>query len=75
MFINVASASEISPLSLPHALPIYTALFARFFHACLEEGVYLAPSQFEATFVSMAHDAGVIEEACNAFARAFARVR
>ena len=27
----------------------------RFFHAMLEEGIYLAPSPFEAGFVSLAH--------------------
>ena len=32
-----------------------TALFKRFFHAALERGVYLAPSAFEAGFVSSAH--------------------
>ena len=32
-----------------------TARYARFFHAMLEAGVYLAPSQFEAGFVSSAH--------------------
>jgi glutamate-1-semialdehyde 2,1-aminomutase len=31
------------------------ALFKRFFHAMLEQGVYFAPSAFEAGFVSMAH--------------------
>ena len=30
-------------------------LFARFFHACLKNGVYFAPSQFEAGFISTAH--------------------
>jgi glutamate-1-semialdehyde 2,1-aminomutase len=30
-------------------------LFKRFFHAMLDEGVYLAPSAFEAGFVSIAH--------------------
>ncbi len=30
-------------------------LFKRFFHAMLEQGVYLAPSAFEAGFVSIAH--------------------
>jgi glutamate-1-semialdehyde 2,1-aminomutase len=30
--------------------------FRRFFHAALERGVYLAPSAFEAGFVSSAHD-------------------
>lgn len=37
-----------------------TALFNRFFQAMLERGVYLAPSAFEAGFVSSAHDDGVI---------------
>lgn len=32
-----------------------TAAFARFFHAMLERGIYLPPSQFEAIFVSLAH--------------------
>jgi glutamate-1-semialdehyde 2,1-aminomutase len=33
------------------------ARYARVFHALLDAGVYLAPSQFEAAFVSTAHDA------------------
>ncbi|HEY2102371.1 MAG TPA: glutamate-1-semialdehyde 2,1-aminomutase [Chthoniobacterales bacterium] len=32
-----------------------TARFAKFFHLCLERGVYFAPSQFEACFLSTAH--------------------
>jgi glutamate-1-semialdehyde 2,1-aminomutase len=32
-----------------------TKRFATFFHACLERGVYFAPSQFEAGFLSLAH--------------------
>ena len=32
-----------------------SARYARFFHAMLAHGVYLAPSQFEAAFVSLAH--------------------
>jgi glutamate-1-semialdehyde 2,1-aminomutase len=32
-----------------------TKAFARFFHGMLERGIYLAPSQFEAAFVSLAH--------------------
>ncbi|MDH5208925.1 MAG: glutamate-1-semialdehyde 2,1-aminomutase [Burkholderiaceae bacterium] len=36
--------------------------FNRFFHAMLDRGVYLAPSAFEAGFVSMAHDEAVIDE-------------
>jgi len=29
--------------------------FARFFHGCLEQGIYFAPSQFETGFISVAH--------------------
>ena len=32
-----------------------TARFGRYFRAMLSRGVYLAPSQFEAAFVSLAH--------------------
>src|SRR5689334_17945488 len=35
--------------------------FKRFFHAALERGVYLAPSAFEAAFMSSAHDDAVID--------------
>ena len=34
-----------------------TAAYARFFHAMLERGVYLPPSQYEAAFLSLAHTA------------------
>ena len=40
------------------------ALFGRFFHACLAGGVYLAPSAYEAGFISTAHDGAAIERAC-----------
>src|SRR5438105_6512836 len=36
--------------------------FAKFFHACLERGVYFAPSQFETGFISSAHTADDIEQ-------------
>ena len=48
--------------------------FRRFFHAMLDEGVYLAPSAFEAGFVSAAHDASIIDESLAAAQRAFARI-
>jgi glutamate-1-semialdehyde 2,1-aminomutase len=35
--------------------------YARFFHGMLERGVYLAPSQFEAAFVSAAHGEAEID--------------
>jgi glutamate-1-semialdehyde 2,1-aminomutase len=36
--------------------------FAKYFHGLLDEGVYLAPSQFEAGFISVAHSAADIEK-------------
>ena len=36
--------------------------FAKFFHLCLERGIYFAPSQFETNFISTAHSAADIEE-------------
>jgi glutamate-1-semialdehyde 2,1-aminomutase len=41
-------------------------LYGRFFHAMLNEGVYLAPSQFEAAFVSLAHTDELIEQTVEA---------
>jgi glutamate-1-semialdehyde 2,1-aminomutase len=38
-----------------------TALYARFFHAMLDRGIYLAPSQFEAGFLSLAHTAADVD--------------
>ncbi len=35
-----------------------TGSYARYFHGLLERGVYIAPSQFEAAFVSLAHTPG-----------------
>lgn len=40
--------------------------FKKYFHGMLEEGIYLAPSQFEAGFVSTAHSAGDIEKTVKA---------
>ena len=39
------------------------ALFRRFFHAALERGVYLAPSPYEAAFMSAAHGDDVVDDA------------
>ena len=50
------------------------AAFGRFFHAMLDEGVYLAPSQFEAAFVSFAHNDEIIERTIAAARKALAKV-
>ena len=46
--------------------------FKRFFHAMLDEGVYLAPSAFEAGFVSAAHSDEDLEATLAAARKAFA---
>jgi glutamate-1-semialdehyde 2,1-aminomutase len=46
--------------------------FNRFFHAMLERGVYLAPSAYEAGFVSAAHGAAEVEETLSAARESFA---
>ncbi|OGW15469.1 MAG: glutamate-1-semialdehyde-2,1-aminomutase, partial [Nitrospinae bacterium RIFCSPLOWO2_12_FULL_47_7] len=47
-----------------------TERFKRYFHAMLEEGIYIAPSQFEAGFVSAAHTDQDIEKTIDASKRA-----
>jgi glutamate-1-semialdehyde 2,1-aminomutase len=69
MFGLFFSASKIT--SYAQATACDTDRFKRFFHAMLERGVYLAPSAFEAGFVSSAHDEGVIAETLAAARAAF----
>ncbi len=51
-----------------------TGAYASFFHAMLEEGVHLAPSQYEAMFVGLAHKKDLIEQTIKAARRAFKAV-
>lgn len=48
--------------------------FNRFFHAMLDAGVYLAPSAFEAGFISVSHDAEAIQFTLDAAEKAFAEL-
>ena len=43
--------------------------FKKYFHGMLAEGIYLAPSQFEAGFLSTAHTEADIEQTVNAAAK------
>jgi glutamate-1-semialdehyde 2,1-aminomutase len=46
------------------------AAYARFFHAMLDRGVFLAPSGYETLFVSLAHGDAELEHAITAAAEA-----
>ncbi|HSL53340.1 MAG TPA: glutamate-1-semialdehyde 2,1-aminomutase, partial [Pyrinomonadaceae bacterium] len=48
--------------------------YGKFFHAMLDEGVYLAPSQFEAGFVSLAHTDQLIDQTIEAARKAVTRI-
>jgi glutamate-1-semialdehyde 2,1-aminomutase len=49
--------------------------FKKFFHHMLDEGVYLAPSAYEAGFTSIAHDNGVIEAIIAAADKSFQKLK
>ncbi|MGX5172965.1 glutamate-1-semialdehyde 2,1-aminomutase [Aliikangiella sp. IMCC44653] len=48
--------------------------FKKFFHFMLEEGVYLAPSAFEAGFISSAHTQETLQQTLEAADKAFAKL-
>lgn len=51
-----------------------TQAYGRFFQACLQEGLYLAPSQFEAGFLSIEHDEKVLSRVADATRKAVKRI-
>lgn len=52
-----------------------TKLYARFFWALIELGVYVPPSQFEAHFISLAHDDEVLEKTILAINKALKSIK
>jgi glutamate-1-semialdehyde 2,1-aminomutase len=70
MFGIFFSASP--PRSFAEVMKSDREAFNRFFHAMLERGVYLAPSAYEAGFVSIAHGPAEIEATLAAARPAFA---
>jgi len=66
VFFTAAPVTEFQSASASD-----TGRYAKFFHAMLERGVYLAPSQFEACFVSLAHTKKDIGATIRAAAEAF----
>ena len=64
--------AEAIPTTYTEMMAGDKAKFNKFFHAMLENSVYLAPSAFEAGFVSAAHDDAIIEETVAAARKSFA---
>jgi len=60
--------------SFQDAMKSDTAKFAKWHRGMLEEGVYLAPSQFEAGFMSLAHSEEDIDKTLEAAKRVFAKI-
>ncbi|HHY60283.1 MAG TPA: glutamate-1-semialdehyde 2,1-aminomutase [Clostridia bacterium] len=69
MFTTFFTAQPV--IDLTTATSSDTQAFAKFFRIMLDQGIYLAPSQFEAAFVSLAHSDEDIDRTVEAAAVAF----
>jgi glutamate-1-semialdehyde 2,1-aminomutase len=65
---------EAPPRSLAEVMQSDRERFNRFFHEMLKRGIYLAPSAYEAGFVSGAHGPAEIEATLAAAREAFAAI-
>ncbi len=63
---------ETPPATFAEVMQCDKDAFNRFFHAMLAEGIYLAPSAYEAGFVSAAHGPAEIERTLKAATKVFA---
>jgi glutamate-1-semialdehyde 2,1-aminomutase len=66
-------ASEV-PVSYEAVTKTNIEAFKKFFHLMLDEGVYLAPSAYEAGFTSIAHDNAVIDAIVAAAEKSFSKL-
>ncbi len=72
MFTMFFSGNQ--PRDWPTAKAANTARFGKFFRNMLEMGIYLAPSQFEAGFLSTAHDEEVIDRTIEAVEKSLSKL-
>lgn len=72
MFCLFATEREV--VDLESAKTSDATVFAKLFHSCLEQGVYLAPSQFETGFISTAHTPDQIEQTARVMEAALAEL-
>jgi glutamate-1-semialdehyde 2,1-aminomutase len=73
MFTGFFNAGPVAGLA--HAEGSDTEMYGRYFHAMQEQGVYIAPSQFEAGFVSTAHTEADIDATIEKATKALSTLR
>jgi len=73
MFVGEA-ARGVAPVNFDEAKKTDEALYARLFHAMLAEAVALAPGAYEALFVGLGHDDGVLDDLAERVHRAAGRL-
>ncbi|HEY0946802.1 MAG TPA: glutamate-1-semialdehyde 2,1-aminomutase [Opitutaceae bacterium] len=56
------------------ALQADAKIFGKYFHGCLQKGVYLPPSAYEACFISTAHEGPAIDRACEVMSQAIQEI-
>ena len=54
--------SESLPMNFQDVEETDDEMFRKFFYATLNQGIYFAPSKFEAGFISSSHDEAIIDE-------------
>ncbi|MBY0384758.1 glutamate-1-semialdehyde 2,1-aminomutase [bacterium] len=71
----IHSSQNENPANLTQIPQTHGENFKKFFHACLEEGIYLAPSGFEVSFLSLAHSDSVLNESLEKFSKAIQKYK
>lgn len=61
-------------LNFDHVMESDAGRYARFFHAMLSEGIYLAPSPFEAMFIGVAHTEDILEKSAEAVKKCMSKL-
>lgn len=66
----IHGSQEQEPSNLAQIPKDHGEKFKQFFHSCLDQGLYLAPSAFEVGFLSWAHSDQILDEALAKFKKA-----
>jgi glutamate-1-semialdehyde 2,1-aminomutase len=66
--------TEVPVMDFATATKSDVDMFKRYYSSMMEKGIYLAPSPFEASFVSIAHDKKIIGETVSLAAESFASI-